>query len=91
MATALPWSSLAMTAPYSAHGPGPPAVHPDALSTFYPKHVLFNPSGPLAIQVFTISKDRIASLKHLRWWHEHLLRREGSRVAVHMPCASAPT
>ncbi|CAD6232746.1 unnamed protein product [Miscanthus lutarioriparius] len=40
MATALPWSSLAMTAPYSVH-------------------------GPLAIQVFTISKHRIASLKHL--------------------------
>ncbi|OQU86302.1 hypothetical protein SORBI_3003G068950 [Sorghum bicolor] len=43
----------------------PPAVHPNALSMFYPKHILSNPSRPLAIQVFTISNDWIASLKHL--------------------------
>ena len=43
----------------------PPTVHPDALLTFYPKHTLSNPSGPLAIQIITISKDQITSLKHL--------------------------
>ncbi|RCV24625.1 hypothetical protein SETIT_5G101100v2 [Setaria italica] len=43
----------------------PPTVHPDALSTFYPKLAFSDPSGPLATKVFTISKDRIASLKRL--------------------------
>jgi shikimate O-hydroxycinnamoyltransferase len=35
--------------------------------TFYPKHAFSDPLalGPLAIQVLTISKDQIASLKHL--------------------------
>ncbi|KXG31859.1 hydroxycinnamoyltransferase 4 [Sorghum bicolor] len=45
----------------------PPTVHPDALLTFYPKHAFSDPLalGPLAIQVLTISKDQIASLKLL--------------------------
>ncbi|EES02456.1 hydroxycinnamoyltransferase 4 isoform X1 [Sorghum bicolor] len=43
----------------------PPTVHPDALLTFYPKHTFFDLSGPLAIKVFTISRDQVASLKYL--------------------------
>ncbi|XP_002488970.2 hydroxycinnamoyltransferase 4-like [Sorghum bicolor] len=43
----------------------PPTIHPDALLTFYPKHTFFDLSGPLAIEVFTISRDQVAFLKHL--------------------------
>jgi shikimate O-hydroxycinnamoyltransferase len=43
----------------------PPTVHPDALSRFYPKLTFSDPSGPLAFEVFAISKDQVASLKSL--------------------------
>nr|CAB3472322.1 unnamed protein product [Digitaria exilis] len=43
----------------------PPTVHPDALTTFYPLITYIEPSGPLAGEVFTISRDQIASLKRL--------------------------
>jgi shikimate O-hydroxycinnamoyltransferase len=59
MATALPWSSRATTAPYSA------TVHPDALLTLHTKLAVYDPSGPLSTEVFTISRDQVAPLKHL--------------------------
>ncbi|KAF8662817.1 hypothetical protein HU200_055395 [Digitaria exilis] len=40
-------------------------LHPDALTTFYPLITYIEPSGPLAGEVFTISRDQIASLKRL--------------------------
>ncbi|KAG0536532.1 hypothetical protein BDA96_03G072100 [Sorghum bicolor] len=43
----------------------PPTVHPDALLTLHPKLIFSNPEGPLAFEVFTISRDQVASLKHL--------------------------
>ena len=43
----------------------PPTVHPDALSRFYPKLTFSDPSGPLAVEFFAISKDQVASLKRL--------------------------
>jgi shikimate O-hydroxycinnamoyltransferase len=46
----------------------PPTVHPDALSRFYPKLTFSDDplgSGPLAVEVFAISKDQVASLKRL--------------------------
>ncbi|NP_001146402.1 spermidine hydroxycinnamoyl transferase isoform X1 [Zea mays] len=43
----------------------PPTVHPDALSTLQPRLVLTEPEGPLAIEIFTISRDHVASLKQL--------------------------
>ncbi|CAO2209094.1 unnamed protein product [Urochloa humidicola] len=43
----------------------PPTVHPDALSMFHPNVALCDPSGPITIQVFSISKDQVASLKRL--------------------------
>ncbi|PWZ04247.1 hypothetical protein Zm00014a_010221 [Zea mays] len=43
----------------------PPTVHPDALSRFHPKLTFSDPSGPLAFQVFAISKDQVTSLKRL--------------------------
>jgi shikimate O-hydroxycinnamoyltransferase len=43
----------------------PPTVHPDAQTRFYPKLTFSDPSGPLAYQVFGISKDQVASLKSL--------------------------
>jgi shikimate O-hydroxycinnamoyltransferase len=43
----------------------PPTVHPDTLLTLQPRLTLSDLEGPLAIEVFTISKDQVASLKHL--------------------------
>lgn len=43
----------------------PPTVHPDALTMFYPVITFTDPSGPLAGEVFTVSRDQIASLKLL--------------------------
>nr|CAB3472321.1 unnamed protein product [Digitaria exilis] len=43
----------------------PPTVHPDALTMFYPVKVITDPLGPLAGEVFAISRDQIASLKRL--------------------------
>jgi shikimate O-hydroxycinnamoyltransferase len=43
----------------------PPTVHPDALLTLLPRLTLSDPDGPLATEVFTISRDQLASLKHL--------------------------
>ncbi|CAD6239759.1 unnamed protein product [Miscanthus lutarioriparius] len=43
----------------------PPTVHPDALLTLHPKPIFSDPEGPLAFEVFTISRDQVASLKHL--------------------------
>ncbi|RCV24528.1 hypothetical protein SETIT_5G092100v2 [Setaria italica] len=43
----------------------PPTIHPDALSTFYPKLAFSDPPGPIAGEVFAISKDQVASLKRL--------------------------
>ena len=41
----------------------PPFVHPDALSVFFPKLNLSEPSGPVLSETFDISKDQVAALK----------------------------
>nr|CAB3483094.1 unnamed protein product [Digitaria exilis] len=43
----------------------PPAVHPNTLSVFCPNLTVHEPSGPNASEVFTITKDQLASLKRL--------------------------
>ncbi|XP_039851254.1 putrescine hydroxycinnamoyltransferase 1-like, partial [Panicum virgatum] len=43
----------------------PPAVQPDALLMFYPKLAFSEPSGPIATEVFAISRDQVAALKRL--------------------------
>jgi hypothetical protein len=68
----------------------PPTVHPDALLTLHTKLAVYDPSGPLSTEVFTISRDQVASLKQL-CGHEHILRRERSHLAVHVRCAPPST
>jgi shikimate O-hydroxycinnamoyltransferase len=46
-------------------GRSPPTIHSNALSTFYPELAFSDPSGPVASEVFAISKDQVASLKRL--------------------------
>ncbi|KAG2633957.1 hypothetical protein PVAP13_2NG224400 [Panicum virgatum] len=43
----------------------PPVVHPEALSVFCPTNNLTEPRGPVASRAFPISKDQIATLKHI--------------------------
>nr|CAB3481082.1 unnamed protein product [Digitaria exilis] len=44
----------------------PPAVHPNTLSAFCPNLTVHEPSsGPNASEVFTVTSDQLASLKHL--------------------------
>ncbi|KAL6642197.1 hypothetical protein ACP70R_020378 [Stipagrostis hirtigluma subsp. patula] len=41
----------------------PPVVCPDVFSVFCPKLRVIQPSGPVATEVFTVSKDHLAALK----------------------------
>ncbi|XP_037449711.1 putrescine hydroxycinnamoyltransferase 1-like [Triticum dicoccoides] len=43
----------------------PPIVHPDALSTFFPKIILSRTLGPVVNEVFTLQKDQVSTLKHI--------------------------
>ncbi|OEL38348.1 Shikimate O-hydroxycinnamoyltransferase [Dichanthelium oligosanthes] len=43
----------------------PPVVHPDALSVLCPKVTFSETSGPTATEVFTISRDQLATLERL--------------------------
>ncbi|KAJ1283206.1 hypothetical protein BS78_03G110500 [Paspalum vaginatum] len=43
----------------------PPAVHPDALSTFYPRLIFSGPARPAVSEVFVVGKDQVAALRRL--------------------------
>ncbi|WVZ71705.1 hypothetical protein U9M48_020257 [Paspalum notatum var. saurae] len=43
----------------------PPRVHPDALSTFYPRLIFSGPARPAVSEVFVVSKGQVAALRRV--------------------------